>query len=62
MIPSFGNVRELLTTYGQTVNYHCDRNYKLEGSSSATCQESGDWAYNSGQPYCIGTTYYNRLF
>ena len=57
MIPSHGNVREreLLTTYGQTVHYDCDENYILEGSSSAMCQESGDWAYNSGQPYCKGT-------
>ena len=54
IIPSNGNVRELTTTFGSTVQFTCDRNYKLEGSATATCQANGRWSYPDGYTTCTG--------
>ena len=53
--PTNGKVHGSDTHVGATVTYTCNEGYDLEGSSSRTCQESGDKAAWSGtEPKCNG--------
>ncbi|XP_053321831.1 sushi, von Willebrand factor type A, EGF and pentraxin domain-containing protein 1 [Spea bombifrons] len=36
--------------YGQTVNYVCNRGFRLKGQNMLTCLETGEW--DSDPPYC----------
>ena len=38
------------TTVGHTVTFNCTTGYKIIGSSSRTCQNSGQWS--GSQPHC----------
>ena len=40
------------TTYGQTAIYSCNTGYSLVGSSTRTCQATGDWS--GSVPTCQG--------
>ena len=51
--PASGQVSHTAgTTYGQTATYSCNTGYSLVGSSTRTCQATGNWSGNS--PTCQG--------
>ena len=58
--PTNGQVQGSDTHVGATVTYRCNEGYNLVGSSSRTCQESGDKAVWSGnEPTCYGKYVWN---
>ena len=51
--PTSGRVSHTAgTTYGQTAIYSCNTGYSLVGSSTHTCQATGNWSGTS--PTCQG--------
>ena len=40
------------TTFGQTATYSCNTGHNLEGNSTRTCQDTGEWSGSA--PTCEG--------
>ncbi len=44
------------TTYGSVQTAQCDIDYKLKGSKTAKCEDSG-WSYDGEKPTCQGLVF-----